>query len=175
MVEANHGTITRLTGFPIFESFAKYDEPRGAARKIDGIPQLAAEAIHRLKPYEGGNETLWILHSLNNVDKHRLLLMIGVIPTGQTLSSREENALLAMYRYSHPGAPEPKWKDGIFALGPGSNRILKNGDHLLTVPAPDANKHIQFTVDIAFAETGPVLLRRQKLSVLLDHPNSSTF
>ena len=41
------------------------------------IKDAAGEAIKRidaLKPYKGGNDVLWRLSRLNNIDKHRLLL-----------------------------------------------------------------------------------------------------
>src|SRR5438132_5583994 len=34
-------------------------------------------AIDALRPYKGGNDVLWQLHELNNVDKHRLILTVG--------------------------------------------------------------------------------------------------
>jgi hypothetical protein len=33
----------------------------------------AIKAIDAFKPYKGGNEHLWKIHELNNIDKHRLL------------------------------------------------------------------------------------------------------
>ena len=36
----------------------------------------AKEAIDALKPYGGGNDFLWRLHDLNNIDKHRLLFTV---------------------------------------------------------------------------------------------------
>jgi hypothetical protein len=34
----------------------------------------AIERIERLKPYKGGNDPLWRIHELDNIDKHRTLL-----------------------------------------------------------------------------------------------------
>ena len=39
--------------------------------------QEAVKAIDRLKPYGGGNDFLWRLHGLNNIDRHRLLFTVG--------------------------------------------------------------------------------------------------
>ena len=41
------------------------------------MTQQAVAAIDALKPYKGGNDVLWQLHELNNVDKHRLILTVG--------------------------------------------------------------------------------------------------
>ena len=38
----------------------------------------AVDAIDAIKPYKGGNDTLWRLHGLNNIDKHRLLITVGL-------------------------------------------------------------------------------------------------
>ena len=39
-------------------------------------PQAIA-AIDAIQPYAGGNDVLWNLHALNNIDKHRLILTAG--------------------------------------------------------------------------------------------------
>lgn len=74
LVLANGGTPTKQTGFPIFEDVTAYD--RYKARKVEGMSPLAIEAIDSLKPYGGGNEPLWRLHQLDNIDKHRMLFAI---------------------------------------------------------------------------------------------------
>lgn len=61
--------------FPIAKDFATYEATK--AEKVDGMGPEAKEAIDRLKPYGGGNDSLWRLHELDNIDKHRTLLTIG--------------------------------------------------------------------------------------------------
>ena len=40
--------------------------------------QDAIDAIRALEPYKGGKgENLWVLHRLNNIDKHRLIVTVG--------------------------------------------------------------------------------------------------
>jgi hypothetical protein len=59
--------------FPFGESLNDYMS--SDRRRV--IAQASAEAVKRidaLKPYKGGNDLLWQLSRLNNVDKHRLLL-----------------------------------------------------------------------------------------------------
>jgi hypothetical protein len=65
---------TRASCFPISENVATYE--REKARKVKGMRSEAIEAIDALKPYGGGNEFLWRLHELNNIDKHRLLFTV---------------------------------------------------------------------------------------------------
>lgn len=62
-------------GFPIAKNEAKYRLLRD--RKLNGARGDAIEAVNALKPYSGGNEPLWVLHKLNNLDKHRLLLTVA--------------------------------------------------------------------------------------------------
>ena len=64
--------------FPIVESHEKYEK-----RKSSGDPFFVTvgakvvEAVDRLKPYRGGNDGLWWLHALNNIDKHRMVVTAG--------------------------------------------------------------------------------------------------
>jgi len=38
----------------------------------------AINAIDTTEPYQGGKgHSLWVLHKLNNIDKHRLLITVG--------------------------------------------------------------------------------------------------
>lgn len=43
-------------------------------RQVEGMRQDAIDAIKAIKPYHGGDDTLWRLHRLNIIDKHRLLM-----------------------------------------------------------------------------------------------------
>lgn len=63
-----------VTGFPITETAQEYSTTK-IRRKIEGVGQIAAAAIDALKPYSGGNDPLWRLHCLNNIDKHRLIFV----------------------------------------------------------------------------------------------------
>jgi hypothetical protein len=61
--------------FPISDDAAKYERIKRG--KIEGARQETFDAIDTLKPYKGGNDLLWSLHKLNNIEKHRLLLTVG--------------------------------------------------------------------------------------------------
>jgi hypothetical protein len=61
--------------FPIFDCASKYET--GSLRKVRGVHKEAIDLIGALKPYRGGNDALWGLNELNNIDKHRLLIMVG--------------------------------------------------------------------------------------------------
>jgi hypothetical protein len=58
--------------FPISIDAAEYE--RNKARKVEGMCPKTIKAIDALKPYKGGNDALWRIHSLDNIDKHRTLI-----------------------------------------------------------------------------------------------------
>ncbi len=61
--------------FPIFDDANEYNSY--AAGKVKGMPASAIAAIDATKPYRGGNDVLWQIHRLNNIDKHRFLITLG--------------------------------------------------------------------------------------------------
>jgi hypothetical protein len=61
------------TYFPISDNATKYHSEK--ARKVKGMRQDAIDAIDALEPYGGGRgEIFWLINTLNNIDKHRILL-----------------------------------------------------------------------------------------------------
>jgi len=76
--------------FPITHGADSYKSNRTAG-KVQGMERKAIEAIDALKPYKGGNEPLWLLHKLDNTDKHSFILPIGedIIICGVSLRATE--------------------------------------------------------------------------------------
>lgn len=66
---------SRRAEFPIAKSFATYEAEK--ARKVEGMRPLAIKAIDNVKPYRGGNDALWRIHELDNIDKHRTLFSVA--------------------------------------------------------------------------------------------------
>jgi hypothetical protein len=62
---------SRRVEFPIAKDAATYEGDK--ARKVEGMCPKAIKAIDALKPYKGGNDALWRIHELDNIDKHRQL------------------------------------------------------------------------------------------------------
>jgi hypothetical protein len=75
LVEAVGNTPSKHTGFPIAPSAETYEETK--ARKVEGMSPEAVRLIDSLKPYQGGNEALWRLHEINNIDKHQTIVSVG--------------------------------------------------------------------------------------------------
>jgi hypothetical protein len=68
-------TKPREIAYPIADSAAAYPLLRDG--RVKGARPDAIKAIDATKPYKGGDDALWRLHHLNNIDKHRLLLTVG--------------------------------------------------------------------------------------------------
>jgi hypothetical protein len=75
LIEANGNTPTDRSEFPIFKDSKKF---KAGGAKIRGVSRTAASIIEVLQPFHSGkgvDDPLWILHNLNNIDKHRVLLV----------------------------------------------------------------------------------------------------
>ena len=80
LVEASGGIGDTGTGFPIFDRAlfkSQKEEERFFTRKIGGMRQEIQDAIRNTSPFKGGNDILWAIHNINNIDKHRLLITVG--------------------------------------------------------------------------------------------------
>lgn len=75
LVKANGGAPSRDTSFPIFEVPGKYKAK--SPRKVQGMSAAAVSNVESVQPYQSGYDALWELQELNNIDKHRLLLVAG--------------------------------------------------------------------------------------------------
>lgn len=75
--------------FPVASSEAEFlrGKYKGAAL-IKALPDMERRMIESLKPYEGGNKSLWLLHHLDITRKHHRLLGVAARPAKLTLSGR---------------------------------------------------------------------------------------
>lgn len=135
--------------FPISDDRAKYFKQ--GKEKIKGARAQAINAIDELEPYRGGNDTLWRLHKLNNVDKHRILITAGStysINLGAYLFRKMQRDLASHPKFSQLGdmpPPDAFYGDRMFPL--------KVGDELF-IDVPDAiiDEQLQFKFELVFAE-----------------------
>jgi hypothetical protein len=148
MVEASGSTPNSQTAFPIFNSATEYEAQ--APGRVHGMRQLAVEAIDRIRPYKGGNEFLWRLHRLNNIDKHRLLIAIGLGDFGHRMTPSQHEKWLR----DHPIEAAAMRNRGLgLVFHPRfPTRALQAGDILLTVPAAEVDENMGFVVDVALNE-----------------------
>lgn len=148
-------TPSRRVYFPIWDSQAKY-ESKGR-RQIEGARPEAITAVDGIRPYKGGNDRLWQLQKLNNVDKHRLLIMVGSALSGvniaetlyrgmrETLLEQGMDRLLEAFRSSE--------MPPLF-LRPGDNLFPLKPDAELFVDGPDAepSERVTFRFEVSFGE-----------------------
>lgn len=69
--------------FPIASDFDKYEKTK--LRKLKGATKATINAVDQIRPYKDGNDLIWSLHALNNIEKHRLLLTVGSQAAGVEL------------------------------------------------------------------------------------------
>jgi hypothetical protein len=161
--------VTEYTGFPIPKKVpTTYEERRRFRQKVEGLRQEAIKEIEALKPYQGGDEILWRLHSLNNRDKHRLLFTASAAVVGYDAGQH--------MRETTPSIPEDtpsNWRpilertmQTLQALTPPENTWyplsssgkavkLENGTEFLRdLPGTKPNYKMKLPFEIAFYEPG---------------------
>jgi hypothetical protein len=171
LVLAAGNTPTKRTAFPIADSATEYSSApiRG---KIKLMGQDAIRLIDALKPYKSGNDTLWHLKELDDIDKHRLLLTVGTRYEAHRATPSERHELMRRFVGSHPGQPTPNFNGMLLAVK--DVRMLKRGDKLRTVPESEVEQDMQFHVNLAFNEPGvcegePVIDTLHQMAKLVGH------
>ena len=140
--------------FPIDRDEASYN--RNKAGKTEGISAQSRAVIDSLRPYAGGNDALWRIHTLNNRDKHRLLVTVGSSFQSLDLGAYLMESMKRMtdipedMRANFPDIPlflRPT--DNLFPLTVGAELFIGGeGDK--------ANPNMQFRFNIVLHEPGVV-------------------
>jgi len=154
--------------FPIFESSAEYTA--GKMGKIQGMTQAAINAIDAIEPYYrldgvgiGKGTALWWLQTMNNMDKHRLLIPAWICPTGHSLTKSKKAEWETVLKSAFPnGVPDSLVMAANFGSG-----ILQDGSKLCTLPISQVEDDMQFRLHIAFGEPAGVR-GKEVLSTLLN-------
>lgn len=171
LVEVGRDRPDENTSFPIFNSATEYNSKKTG--KIKGMRPDAIKAIDDIKPYQGGNDALWKLYRLNNIDKHRVLLVVGSAFRSLNLGGHLMRRFLEDIRQMWPDAPPMAVPDLFFRP---ADRLfpLKTGDKLFSdLPDTKVNEQMQFTFDIAFGEPQvvegePLIETLQSMANLVD-------
>ncbi len=74
IVNLGNATNARHIYFPIAENFELYKKNKIEMTK--GITQKAKDLIDTVRPYKGGSNTIWEIHRLDIIDKHRSILLV---------------------------------------------------------------------------------------------------
>lgn len=133
--------------FPIEKDKDTYEKEKN--RKTDGISIKAKLLIDEVKPYRGGNEILWRIHELNNIDKHRLLITVGS-------AFRSVDIGAHMHATMKKSVPDQNIPSIHFFVKPANNLFPLKQGHELFIDGPDAVEipEMQFKFDIVLNEIG---------------------
>jgi hypothetical protein len=136
--------------FPIADDYDSYEASK--TKKLRGAKTATLERFDMLKPYRGGNDNLWQLARLNNIEKHRLLFTVGSqaagIHLGQLMSGllpkdfapEMASAMQSMNLFLNPA-------DRGFPLQPGFELYIGQADE---VPNPKQ----EFRFELVLNEPG---------------------
>ncbi len=135
LVEANDGTVTDRTEFPIGRSQTAWETGGSGRAILKSIDPDAMTVLCALKPYQGGNDAFWAVHRLNITDKHNLLVPICTAPVATILGTGPEHANLGIFGEGRP--PE----------------AVEEGATILALPL-DFDKQVKayFDFEVAFRE-----------------------
>jgi hypothetical protein len=136
--------------FPIAEDAAKYKANKHG--KMKGAHQETFDAVDALKPYKGGNDLLWALYRLNNIEKHRLLLTVGSQAAGINLGQLMAGHLGGTF----PAEAIAAFESMNIFLNPADKGFPLRAGFELYIGAVDEkpNPKQQFRFDVALSEPG---------------------
>jgi hypothetical protein len=133
--------------FLIERNATKFEAKFGG--KVQGMRKLAVNALRDLEPYDRGKgQDFFTLHTLNNIDKHRLLVAAGG-------SFRSMNIGAYMSAMMQKSFGDMFVVDDAYFMSGDNLCPLEVGDELF-IDAPDAepNKKLGFRFNVAFNEPG---------------------
>lgn len=136
--------------FPIADDAAGYESKKRG--KMAGAREETLAAIDALRPYKGGNDALWRLYRLNNIEKHRLLLTVGSQAAGIHLGQMLAPHLRSTFP---PDAIAQLEAMNLFLQPADRGFPLKAGFELyVTAPDEEPNPKLQFRFTVALDEAG---------------------
>jgi hypothetical protein len=154
--------------FPIADSAEKYESRKIA--QLKGARQDAIYAVEACKPYKGGDDTLWLIHRLNNIDKHRLLVTVGSAFRSLDIGGH-------VVRKMAKDNPHLGDIPALSAFFKPADRMcpIKIGDELfIDMPDAEVDQEMQFRFELAFnepqiSEGEPILERLAQMLVTVDN------
>lgn len=158
---------SRHIQFPIVDNIGGYEKAK--TNLLQGLATNAIAAVDAIKPYNGGNDVLWRLHKLENIDKHRT-----IITGGSSFRSLDLGAHMStIMQQSSPDLQIPIIS--AFFRPADTGFPLKAGYELFSdAPGAIVNDNIQFRFEIAFGEVGiihgePLLDTMRGMLETVDH------
>ncbi|MBX3347405.1 MAG: hypothetical protein KF747_01555 [Nitrospira sp.] len=155
--------------FPIADDLEKYEAKK--VGKMQGASAATVAAVDAIKPYKGGNDSLWMLYRLNNIEKHRLLLTVGSQAAGINLGQ----LMTGYLRNTFPEGAVKAFESMDIYLNPADKGFPLQPGFELYIGAPDEqpNPKQQFRFDVVVNEPGicegkPLRVLTNELIVLVD-------
>ncbi|MEO6924137.1 MAG: hypothetical protein ABI142_09955 [Bryocella sp.] len=138
--------------FPIADDREKYEVQR--SRQLHGARPAAIAAVDAVTPYRGGNDLLWQLHKLNNVDKHRVLLTSGSAYQSVNIGPRMTRQMQELMATMPGEGSNAEFPAMDLFLRPANQLFpLKAGDALFTdLPNAELDPKLQFQFSLSFGE-----------------------
>jgi hypothetical protein len=115
--------------------------------KVAGASKQLRQALCALQPYPGGHgEYVWLIHRLDAIDKHRLLLTVGIAYRSVIFDAAANLRGLADWTNDLPPMP--------IGLRPAQRYPVQEGTPLFTADPDffDKQKDLKFSFDVAFGE-----------------------
>lgn len=138
--------------FPIFDESKKTEAQ--AFRPIKALGQGVIEAVRKTNPCKGGNPTLWAIHRLDIVDKHRRIITNTLVHHSVFVRDMMRQLLIEQGYADMVAAVELR---NAFFTSPNTSKTAKVGDVIFTAPpgtSDEMKKKLQFTFDVALDEPG---------------------
>jgi hypothetical protein len=157
--------------FPIADHAAKYEAKKSG--KMEGAAKESFDGIDALKPYKGGNDALWMLYRLNNIEKHRLLLTVGSQAAGIHLGQMVAHTMRQSTSFPAQGIKLIESMD-LYLREADVGFPLKEGVELyITGADEEPNPKQQFRFEVALNEPGiaegkPLLETVHQLTTLVE-------
>jgi hypothetical protein len=162
----------KRVGFPIVDTDDPTEYETQRRRKVKGMRNNAIKKIDAIKPYKGGDKTLWELNQLNNVDKHRFLLTAGLAVRAISADSIFPDGMLRVFPGGGGTITWDRINPGNILLVPEKPIFpLVEGTKLFVdVADAEVNENDKFRFSIAFSEAG-IIEGKSVLPTLLEFRN----
>lgn len=150
LVGSDGAEYRSMTGFFIASKASEYERLVGA--KLEGMRQDAVNALRALEPYKGGKgNDFWVLHSLNNIEKHRAIVAAASAYRSVDVGRLMMRALAPVAEKVMPGIKLPT---PAIALMPADNLCPLKEGHELFIDSADAefDEQMKFTFDVVIYE-----------------------
>ena len=147
LVGTGSSNLARHTNFPIADTASKHEAL--VAKSVKGMTQKAIDAICALEPYKDGKgHQLWVLHNLNNIDKHRAL-----VACAGSFQSVDVLAAMVPHMSTTMRAGFENANISLFIRPADQLCPLKVGDELFSgLPDEEVNPTLPFRIGVSLNE-----------------------